>query len=167
MTSRGSIPPDKKPRVDAVVETLVYLYTESRRLTKTLAREFGLTGPQLTVIKILEQLGDLSLTSLSSRIRAKNSTVTGIIDRMEREDLVLRERSSEDRRIVLIRLTAKGRQLASQIHIEPMEIFRRALERLSRKDIVELFRILCVLQDNVREAIAHSAPPSQSSASAD
>ncbi len=104
---------------------------------------------------------------MSSRIRAKNSTVTGIIDRMEREDLVLRERSSEDRRIVLIRLTAKGRQLASQIEIEPMEIFRRALERLPRKDIVELFRILSALQDNVRKAIDRGAPPSQSSASAD
>ena len=161
MTQRGSIPPADKPHVDAVVETLVYLYTESRRLTKTLAREYGLTGPQLTVVKILEQLGDLSLSSLSSRIRAQNSTVTGIIDRMERENLVVRARSTEDRRIVLIRLTEKGRRLAGRIHIEPMEIFRRALDDLPRKDIEELFRILRVLQHNVRDAIAGEAAPSQ------
>jgi hypothetical protein len=55
---------------------------------------YGLTGPQLTVIKLLETFGDLSLSSLSERIRAQNSTVTGIIDRMEREGLVLRERST-------------------------------------------------------------------------
>jgi DNA-binding MarR family transcriptional regulator len=151
-----SINDSDKPHVDAIVETLVYLYTESRRLTKHLAREYGLTGPQLTVVKILEQLGDLSLSSLSSRIKAQNSTVTGIIDRMEREGLVKRERSEEDRRIVLIRLTPKGRKLAESIEVEPMEIFRQALASLPREDIEDLFRILGTLQNNVREAVDQS-----------
>ncbi len=77
--------PDTRPEVDAIVETIIYLYTESRRLTKGLASQFGLTGPQLTVVKLLETFDNLSLSSLSERIRAQNSTVTGIIDRMERE----------------------------------------------------------------------------------
>ncbi len=86
--------PELKSDVDQVVETILYLYTESRRITKELARRADLTGPQLTVVKLLEQIGDLSLSELSERIRAQNSTVTGIIDRMEREGLVTRERSS-------------------------------------------------------------------------
>lgn len=147
-----------KPHVDAIVETLLYLYTESRRLTKHLAREFGLTGPQLTVIKLLEQLGDLSLSSLSARIKANNSTVTGIIDRMEREGLVERERSEADRRIVLIRLTDKGRKLAESIEVEPMEIFRQALESLPRKDIEDLFRILGAVQQRVRQVVDETGP---------
>lgn len=151
-----------KPHVDAIVETLLYLYTESRRLTKHLAREFGLTGPQLTVIKLLEQLGDLSLSSLSSRIKANNSTVTGIIDRMERESLVKRERSETDRRIVLIRLTAKGRKLAESIEVEPMEIFRQALESLPRKDIEDLFRILGAVQQRVRQVVDETGPSAPS-----
>jgi len=141
------------PNVDAIVETMVYLYTESRRLTKAKAREFGLTGPQLTVIKLLDQLGDLSLSTLSSRIQARNSTVTGIIDRMEREDWVRRERSTEDRRIILIRLTERGKELAGQIEVEPMEIFREGLASLPAEDLSELFRILGVLQVHVREAV--------------
>jgi len=151
------IEPQDKTTIDSIVETIVYLYTESRRLTKTLARSFGLTGPQLTVIKILDQIGDLSLSSLSDRIRAKNSTVTGIIDRMEREQLVVRERSREDRRMVLIRLTDKGRELASQIEVEPMEIFRQALSSLPRNDIEALFDILDRVQHHVRESISQQA----------
>jgi DNA-binding MarR family transcriptional regulator len=149
----SGIPAKHKKTVDAIVETIVYLYTESRRLTKERARGFGLTGPQLTVIKILGQLGDLSLSSLSERIRAQNSTVTGIIDRMEREELVTRERSEEDRRIVLIRLTDKGRRLALGIEVEPMEIFRRALQSVPKKDVEELFRVLDKVQQRVRELI--------------
>ena len=151
------VPPADKARVDAIVETIIYLYTESRRLTKDLARRFGLTGPQLTVVKLLESFGDLSLSSLSERIRARNNTVTGIIDRMEREGLVRRERSATDRRMVFIRLTPKGQRLARSIAIEPMEIFRQALADLPPDDIQQLFRILGQVQESVRTAVAAQA----------
>ncbi|UQA63813.1 MarR family transcriptional regulator [Polyangium aurulentum] len=114
-----------------------------------MAAQFGLTGPQLTVIKLLEELGDLSLSSLSERIRAQNSTVTGIIDRMEREGLVRRERSTTDRRVVYIRLSDKGQKLAKNIQVEPMEIFRSALTSLTPADLAELLRILTKLRKGV------------------
>jgi len=142
-----------KRDVDQVLEAIIYLYTESRRLTKELARRADLTGPQLTVVKILEQIGDLSLSELSERIRAQNSTVTGIIDRMERENLVTRERSKEDRRVVYIRLTTKGRRLAEEIPVEPMEIFRGALESLSASEVRELVKILGKVANRVRQTV--------------
>ena len=150
---------ETKPDVDAIVETIIYLYTESRRLTKGIAREVGLTGPQLTVIKLLESFGDLSLSSLSERIRAQNSTVTGIIDRMEREGLVRRERSTTDRRVVYIRLSDKGSKLAREIAVEPMEIFRGALLGLSRDDLRDLLRILAKLQKRVRARVMTDGAP--------
>jgi MarR family transcriptional regulator, organic hydroperoxide resistance regulator len=148
------IAPETRPEVDAIVETIIYLYTESRRLTKGMAREVGLTGPQLTVIKLLETFENLSLSSLSERIRAQNSTVTGIIDRMEREGLVRRERSTTDRRVVHIRLSDKGLKLAQKIQVEPMEIFRGALQSLSQADLKDLLRIMNKLQRAVRAKVA-------------
>jgi MarR family transcriptional regulator, organic hydroperoxide resistance regulator len=146
--------PEPRPDVDSIVETIIYLYTESRRLTKGMASQFGLTGPQLTVIKLLETFSDLSLSSLSERIRAQNSTVTGIIDRMEREGLVRRERSTVDRRVVHIRLSDKGLKLARQIQVEPMEIFRDALASLTQADLRDLLRIMNKLQKHVRAKVA-------------
>jgi MarR family transcriptional regulator, organic hydroperoxide resistance regulator len=148
-----AVPIDTKPEIDAILETIIYLYTESRRLTKGLAAQFGLTGPQLTVIKMLESFGDLSLSSLSERIQAQNSTVTGIIDRMEREGLVRRERSTTDRRVVYIRLSDKGQKLARQIEVEPMEIFRGALLDLGRDDVKDLVRILGRIEKRVRARV--------------
>jgi DNA-binding MarR family transcriptional regulator len=144
---------DAKAELDAIIETMVYLYTESRRLTKLAAREVGLTGPQLTVVKLLDTFGDLSLSSLSERIRAQNSTVTGIIDRMEREDLVLRERSTSDRRVVFIRLTEKGKRVARDIDVEPLSIFRTVLSSLSREDTTDLLRVLSKLGKRVRSLV--------------
>ena len=155
--------PETRPEIDSIVETIIYLYTESRRLTKGLASQFGLTGPQLTVIKLLETFENLSLSSLSERIRAQNSTVTGIIDRMEREGLVRRDRSTADRRVVHISLSDKGQKLAKQIQVEPMEIFRGALLGLSHADLRDLLRIMNKLQRYVRAHIADgsmdAAPP--------
>jgi DNA-binding MarR family transcriptional regulator len=137
--------------VDQVLEAIIYLYTESRRITKELAKRADLTGPQLTVVKLLEQVGDLSLSELSDKIRAQNSTVTGIIDRMEREGLVTRERSKEDRRVVHIRLTAKGHTLAGAIPVEPMEIFKGALESLSGQEMRDLMRIMTKVAKRVKQ----------------
>ena len=142
---------DLKNDVDQVLEAIIYLYTESRRITKELARRADLTGPQLTVVKLLESIGDLSLSELSEKIRAQNSTVTGIIDRMEREGLVTRERSKEDRRVVYIRLTAKGRELAREIPVEPMEMFKGALESLSAQEMRDLLRIMTKLAKRVKQ----------------
>jgi MarR family transcriptional regulator, organic hydroperoxide resistance regulator len=149
--------PEDRPEIDSIVETIIYLYTESRRLTKGLASQFGLTGPQLTVVKLLETFENLSLSSLSERIRAQNSTVTGIIDRMEREGLVRRDRSTTDRRVVHISLSEKGQKLAKQIQVEPMEIFRGALQSLSHADLRDLLRIMNKLQRYVRTHIAEGA----------
>ena len=136
--------------IDEILRALVFLYTENRRVTKEIAARVSLTGPQLTVVKMLEQMGDLSLSELSDAIRAQNSTVTGIIDRMEREGLVDRLRSTEDRRVVLIRLTKKGEALAREVSVEPMEMLRTALDELSGKEQRDLLSILTKLAKRVQ-----------------
>ena len=148
-----AIPTEIKPEIDSILEAILYLYTESRRVTKELARQVDLTGPQLTVLKMLEGLGDLSLSELSERIRAQNSTVTGIIDRMERESLVVRTRSTEDRRVVKIKLTDKGSKIARAIAVEPMEIFRGALDSLSAGETRELLKILTKIAKRVQSIV--------------
>jgi DNA-binding MarR family transcriptional regulator len=155
-----AIPSDIKPEVDRILEATLYLYTESRRLTKELARSVDLTGPQLTVLKMLEGLGDLSLSELSERIRAQNSTVTGIIDRMEQAGLVARVRSTEDRRVIKIKLTDRGAKIARSIDVEPMEVFRGALESLSPAEVRDLLRILTKVARRVQSIVQRESASS-------
>ena len=150
----AGLPREHKAQVDRIAEAIIYLYTESRRLTKEHAQKHGLTGPQLSVVKLLEQLGDVSLSELSDKIRAQNSTVTGIVDRMEREGLVDRRRSTEDRRVVHIRLTEKGEKLAASLKFEPFEIFRRAFEEaLTPAELMQLLLLLDKLASWVRSRV--------------
>ncbi len=137
------IPEALKAPIDRIAEAIIYLYTESRRLTKDQAAQIGLTGPQLTVVKMLDELGDMSLSELSEKIRAQNSTVTGIVDRMERETLVERRRSDEDRRVVRIRLTDKGRRIARDVSFEPFKIFKDSFAHaLTGAELLQLVTLL-------------------------
>jgi MarR family transcriptional regulator, organic hydroperoxide resistance regulator len=150
-----TLSPDVKADVDKVLEAIIYLSTETRRVTKELARRANMTGPQLTVVKLLETIGDLSLSELSERIRAQNSTVTGIVDRMEREGLALRVRSTEDRRVVRIHLTEKGAKLAREIPVEPMEILRGALGGLNATETRDLLRLMTKVAKRISAIVRH------------
>jgi len=143
----------RKAALDRIVETIVYLTTESRRLARESAAAHGLTATQVSVMKLLDAIGDLSLSSLSVRIGANNSTVTGVIDRMERDGLVARERSIDDRRVWLIRLTPAGRRLARDLEVSPWEVLAGAIGALSGREKSQLLTLLGKLADHVRQTV--------------
>ena len=100
---------------DRIVEALIRLYMASRRHTHQLKDRYGVTAPQISAIQSLQQEGALPLSSLSQRIYLGQSTTSGIVDRLERDGLVARERSQVDRRVVRITLSEKGRDLADRL----------------------------------------------------
>ncbi|HEY1340736.1 MAG TPA: MarR family winged helix-turn-helix transcriptional regulator [Bryobacteraceae bacterium] len=77
-------------------------------------RSFGLTGPQLWAIKTLQREGPLAATTLADALAVQPSTLSILVDRLERRGLVRRIRSREDRRFVELGLTPKGEELAGR-----------------------------------------------------
>ncbi len=142
-----------KEDLDRIVETIIYLVTESRRLSKEEAGRYGVTPTQLSVLKLLQEIGDLSLGSLSKEIKAHNSTVTGIVDRMEAAGLVERVRSGDDRRVWIIRLTAAGRKVAERARVSPWDLLRQALAELSSGDQEKLMGLMRKVALNVQSAV--------------
>lgn len=77
-------------------------------------REFGLTGPQLWALKTLSRRGPLATTELSRALAVQPSTLSLLVNRLEKRGLVRRNRPREDRRFVEIGLTARGAALAKR-----------------------------------------------------
>ncbi|MBK1809670.1 MarR family transcriptional regulator [Clostridium sp. YIM B02505] len=67
--------------------------------------EMGLTQSQGMLIGVLCHQGDMKISDLSEKLGLSNSTVSGIIDRLEKQGLVERKRSKEDKRIVFVNVT--------------------------------------------------------------
>lgn len=71
-----------------------------------------ITGPQLLCLRTVIDKGPLTATAISHEVHVSASTVVGILDRLEDKQLVVRERSRVDRRIVFVSATDAGRELA-------------------------------------------------------
>ena len=74
-----------------------------------------LTPPQYFVFNALWMGDGISVSELGERVFLDSSTLTGIVDRMENNDYVERRPNPDDRRSVLVFLTAKARELGPQI----------------------------------------------------
>lgn len=145
--------PRNKAQIDRIVETSIYLQTESRRLAREQCTRLGITATQLNVLKLLQTIGDLSLSELSKKMAATNSTVTGIVDRMVAAELVAREQSADDRRVWKIRLTPAGKAVAKKIDVAPWEILRAALDALPPAELEQLIATLAKVAAYVTRSV--------------
>ncbi len=79
------------------------------QLRENLRTEFGSTLPRFDVLAALARFEDgLKMSALSGVLRVSNGNVTGIVDRLTQEGLVVRMQVPGDRRAMLVRLTQKG-----------------------------------------------------------
>ncbi len=78
-------------------------------LRERLRTKFAITLPQFDVMAALARNeGGMNMTELSRLLMVSNGNVTGIIDRLVTDRLVVRQTGAEDRRAIHVRLTAKG-----------------------------------------------------------
>ena len=108
---------DRISRNVAIFQTMQSL----RRIFKALqdyshevSSQYGITGPQLWVLKTVLEDENLSVGKLSEKMYLHPSTISGVIDRLERKGYVSRDRDREDRRIVMVQLTPRGKRLAKR-----------------------------------------------------
>lgn len=107
-------------KIEEIVYSIRRLYRAVYLDSSKMSRGFGLTAPQSGVLREILKNGPLSSADLSRRLFVTPSNITGIIDRLEKKALVLREPKAGDRRVLLIVLTPAGRKLARQLP-DPVE----------------------------------------------
>jgi DNA-binding MarR family transcriptional regulator len=82
--------------------------------SRRLVTDHGLSGPQLFCLRHLDAHGACLTGELATAMSLSPATVCGILDRLEVQNLVSRERQVDDKRRVLVRLTPKGRRRVSK-----------------------------------------------------
>ena len=98
--------------------------------SKKLSKESGLTGPQLILMRSIKELGDVTIRQLSNHTNMSPATATTILDRLERNGLVERIRSTTDKRKVHANLTQKGKELLDTAPLPLQENFINKFQNL-------------------------------------
>lgn len=111
--------------------------------------ELDLSAPQVHALLALGHDGPLAMGDLARRVAVTEKTVTGLIDRLERDGLCARARDAADRRVVHVALTARGAALHQRMDAEVLEALAGLLARLDAADRRDLFRIINKLTNDV------------------
>ncbi|EGA71264.1 MarR family transcriptional regulator [Vibrio sinaloensis DSM 21326] len=98
--------------------------------SKRLSKESGLTGPQLILMRSIKELGEVTIRELSNHTNMSQATATTILDRLERNDLVKRVRSVQDKRKVHAHLTEKGLEVLSEAPMPLQQNFINKFQQL-------------------------------------
>jgi DNA-binding MarR family transcriptional regulator len=110
--------------------------------SRCLLKQCGLTAPQLVALKAIDRLEPISVGALAREIHLGQATVTGILQRLEDRELVLRSRGDEDRRTVFTSLTAEGRRIARNAPFPLQERFHRELSTLQEWEQTQILATL-------------------------
>lgn len=97
-----------------IVRTLKQIMSSLKKNVECQYKSFSLTGPQGMLMGTLAHCGEMKVSDLSEKLYLSNSTVSGIIDRLEKQGLVERIRSEEDRRVVYVKITPEFKIISEQ-----------------------------------------------------
>ncbi len=108
-----------------------------------LFRQFGLTPSQYNVLRILRGAGQpLPILEIAERTVTVVPGITGLVDRLEKADLVRRQRCADDRRVIYVALTGKAARTLAKIDKPLVEMHRRLMRHLSPGELATLIGLL-------------------------
>jgi len=129
-------PTDRAAAIDQVASTLL---GRAARLTRLLMKSGAheLSRTEMGVLSTLSD-GPRRITQLAQTEALAQPTVTQLVDKLEGRDLVARQRSGEDARVVMVEITATGTERLEEVRAEIRANMREALAELPDAELTEL-----------------------------
>jgi MarR family 2-MHQ and catechol resistance regulon transcriptional repressor len=112
------------------------------KLTQEDIATYGLTPPQFGVLECLGHLGAMMIGELCRKMLVSGGNMTVVVDNLAKEGLVERIPSTEDRRAIVVRLTAKGKKLFSEIFPKHARFVASTAAVLTEQEQTELSGLL-------------------------
>jgi DNA-binding MarR family transcriptional regulator len=98
----------------------------------------NLTFPQALVLSFLEAEGTVPISALAELTGSANSTISGVVDRLERMELVRRVRSDSDRRVIYVETTEKYAEIRDRSVSSVSDYFGKLLGNLTEEERVQV-----------------------------
>ncbi|MGB2601094.1 MAG: MarR family transcriptional regulator [Candidatus Omnitrophota bacterium] len=114
-----------------------------------LTRE-NLAVSHIVVLDMLGEKGSCTMGELAQALNLSMGAVTGVVDKMIEMEIVERERSSEDRRVVKVGLVEKGKALVSDVNKMRIDATKELYSALTDEEREEYLRMIRKIYGNLR-----------------
>lgn len=121
----------------------------SRRISEELRGHFGklnLTFPQTLVLTLLDSDGPMPISALAKATGSANSTISGVVDRLEKAGLLQRIRSERDRRVIYVDVTDKYKEIREETESYALARFAKTIQSLSDEEVNRIVDGLSLLE---------------------
>lgn len=143
----------------------VWIFRSLRRIMRAvdvyshkLSVEHKITSPQLLCLQTLDEDGPLTNSAMAKIVHLSPSTIVGIFDRLESRGLIVRERSTQDRRVVLVHITKGGRNLVKTVPSLLQNRLAEGLDALPENELLVIAQSLEQIVDLLEVADVEAAP---------
>lgn len=127
---------------DEVLSSLRRIVRAVDLQSRQLVRSHGLTGPQIYLLKALNSLGETTVGRLAEYLNSSKPTVTDILNRLEKQQLVTRVRSDKDKRCVHVKVTGLALKKLGKSPPLLQEAFARRFDELQKWEQFQLLSSL-------------------------
>jgi DNA-binding MarR family transcriptional regulator len=144
---RAHSPRPVLPSEDRAFITLQKAADKLALQAEQLMKSNGLTGAQYNVLRILRgaEPQGLACSSIGERMISHDPDITRLLDRMEKRQLITRQRQSDDRRVVKTRITSSGLELLKRLDPMVRELHKRQFAHMAAGRV----KILADLLDEI------------------
>ena len=91
-------------------------------------RKYKISANEMEIILYIQEKGPQRMKSVGERFKIKFSTLTSLVDKIERLNLVKRVNSKEDRRSILVTITKKGKRMLEEYNSQIKSLADRITE---------------------------------------
>jgi DNA-binding MarR family transcriptional regulator len=151
MNNEGNVQQHPKDIVATIEKDLRYISAIIKQKGRELLSNYTITPPQFVALQWLFEEGDMTIGELSNKMYLAFSTTTDLIDRMEKNELVVRVKDPHDRRVVRIHLLDKGKQMIDEVIQKRQGYLQDILFNFSSDEVLHLKDSLMKLHREMRE----------------
>ncbi|WP_419175729.1 MarR family winged helix-turn-helix transcriptional regulator [Desulfosediminicola sp.] len=129
---------EKNSRSHAVTQQLRILFKAMQAHSKTVEKACGLSSAQLWMLYEVAQTPGLKVSQLATLLSIHASTCSNMLDKLERKNLIARDRSKTDQRSVHLSVTEAGKELLTMAPSPPQGKLSEALDQLGEEQLTKL-----------------------------
>lgn len=122
-----------------------------RRKGREILSDFNITVPQFSALQILINQGNMTIGELSQKMALACSTITDLIDRMEKAELVVRRKDEKDKRVVRIEVLPNGYDILEKVLNKRIDFLAGKLSDFTDEDKEKLNKGLKALYEAMKD----------------
>lgn len=148
---------DDKQGISHDLERIAFMEKELRYISgiikqkgREILNSYTITPPQFVALQWLFEHGDMTIGDLSNKMFLAFSTTTDLVDRMEKNELVVRIREEQDRRVVRIKLLKEGERVIEEVIQKRQEYLTTVLADFTLEEAAQFAALLEKMHKNMK-----------------